>query len=90
MGKQNGRCRSSQPTPIASKLLALEPPSMFVEPQGKIPINVQSLSLHQLDHFPCIQKPPAYSMETILYSIFPRTCSFMSHLLIIAPQGVST
>ena len=46
LGKQEWICCSSQPTPKVAKLLAPEPPIMFVEPQEKNP------SMRHLLHSP--------------------------------------
>ena len=45
LGKQKRRIFSSQPTPRAAKLLALEPLSLFVEPQEK------NILMHHLLHY---------------------------------------
>ena len=46
LGKQVWRCCSSQPTPREAKLLALEPPSLFAEPQEKN-LDAPSLAFHR-------------------------------------------
>ena len=66
LGKQEWRCCSSQPTPRVAKVLALEPPSLFVEPQEKN-INVSSLAFHRcLIPVQC-QPPFAYGHTNLQY-----------------------
>ena len=87
LGKQKWNSHSSQPTPRAAKSLALEPSSLFVEPEEKNPL------MHHLLHYQ-IQSPSnvilLLLMDILLYSIFPSTWSFMILLLFSTQLGVLT
>ena len=76
--KQKWRSCFSQPTPRAAKLLAPEPLILSVEPQEK------NISMCYLLHFTDVNPRPILAlllMDILIYSIFPRTWSFMSLVL---------
>ena len=86
LGKQKWRSCFSQPTPIASKLLAPEPPIMFTEPQEKNP------SMRHLLHSQIQSQSNAnlmVLMDILIYCIFPKR-SFMSLVFFRTQLGVVT
>ena len=85
--KQKWRSCYSQPTPKEAKLLALEPSNLFAEPEEKndsmchlLHSQIQSSSNARL----------LLLMDILIYSIFPKTWSFMILLLFSTQLGVVT
>ena len=87
LGKSEWKNRSSQPTPRVAKLLAPEPLIPFAEPQEQIPL-IRHLFIIIFN--PCPMLASCLLMDILLYSILPRTWSFMSLLLFSTQLGVMT
>ena len=75
--KQKWRSYSSQATPRAANLLAPKPPILFDEPQEKNPstCHIFHCQIQSLSNYIVL-----LLMDILIYSIFPRTLSFMSLL----------